>query len=312
MSIPNVTSGQTITSALQNAIIDTVNGITTAAGPHPMRLTCEGRLTLTSGTPIATSGVSAASTIYFTPWMGNRIALFDGTDTWNLYALSSELGLALGTLTANTLYDVFCYSNAGVPTLEVGPAWTDSSTRSTEIVLQDGVHVRSGASTRRYLGTFRTINTTQTADSPGNRLLWNHYNRVARPLRVTDSSGSWTYTTATWRQANGSGSNQAGVVVGVSGAAIHLEVDATRSNTEVATGRSSIGINSTSTPGTNVLQSAGSNPAGGFATSQARYHGYPSVGYTSYSWLEKGSGTGTDTWVGTSGDIVSGLTGFIL
>lgn len=41
---------------------------------------CQGRLTLTSGTPVTTSDVTAATTIYFTPYKGNRIALCGGTN----------------------------------------------------------------------------------------------------------------------------------------------------------------------------------------------------------------------------------------
>ena len=311
MSLPNVSPGQTITSAGQNALIDAVNAIMAAAGSNPMRLLCGGRLSLTAGVAVPTTGVSSASTIYFTPYGDNRIALHDGT-SWKLFILTTDLSIALGTLSSNTLYDVFCYENAGVPTLELGPAWTNSSTRAAEIVLLDGILVKSGATTRRYLGTFRTISTTQTADKAGNRSLWNFYNRVARPLRVVDSAGTWEYSTATWRQANNSGSNQVGIVVGVSGAAVHLQVDAARSNTSAGTGKTSIGINSTTTPDSNVVQVANTNAAGSFATSHAHHDGYPSIGFSYYSWLEMGSGTGTDTWVGSSGDMVSGMTGFIL
>lgn len=37
-----------------------------------------GRLTLTTGTPITTSDVTASTSVYFTPYKGNRIALFNG------------------------------------------------------------------------------------------------------------------------------------------------------------------------------------------------------------------------------------------
>lgn len=309
-NIGTVTSGQTVTSAGQNAIITAVNAIEGAVGPNPMRFLCEKRLSLTTGVPVTTSDVSSATHVYLTSYIGNRIAVFN--EVWKVYALDSDLSLSLGTLSASTLYDVFCYDNAGTPTLELGPAWTNESTRSTGLVLQDGILVKDGATTRRYLGTFRTTSTTETADTASNRLLWNHYNRVPRTLRVKDSTTTWAYTTATWRQANGSGGNGVGVVVGLSESMVHLEVDAARFNTSAARGRTSIGINSTSTPGTNVLQVGNTNPAGDFATSHARYDGYPSLGYTSYSWLEMGSGAGTDTWAGTYSDMVSGMTGFVL
>src|SRR6185436_9706895 len=40
---------------------------------------CDGRLTLTSGTPVTTGDVTAATTLYFTPNGGNQIALYTGS-----------------------------------------------------------------------------------------------------------------------------------------------------------------------------------------------------------------------------------------
>src|SRR3972149_4877028 len=97
--------------------------------------TCDGRLTLTSGTPVTTADVTAATSIYFTPYIGDRIAIYDGT-RWRLY-LFAELTLALGTLTAALPYDVFIYDNAGTLTLEA-LAWTNGTTRATALVRQKG------------------------------------------------------------------------------------------------------------------------------------------------------------------------------
>jgi hypothetical protein len=128
----------------------------------------EGRLTLTSGVPITTSDVTGATNVYFTPYRGNRIALFDGTG-WRKYQFT-ELTLALGTLTSGLPYDVFIYDNAGTLTLEL-LAWTNGTTRATAIALQDGVPSKTGALTRRLLGTFVTTSTTATEDSDSNRYL---------------------------------------------------------------------------------------------------------------------------------------------
>lgn len=54
---------------------------------------CQGRLTLTSGTPIPTPDVTAATQVYFTPFQGNQLSLYDGT-SWAVYALT-ELGIKL-------------------------------------------------------------------------------------------------------------------------------------------------------------------------------------------------------------------------
>lgn len=73
-----------------------------------------GRLTLQSGTPITTSDVTAAATVYFTPWRGNVLSLFDGTD-WQPYTFS-ELSLTLSGLTSGKNYDVYAYRGVSTPT----------------------------------------------------------------------------------------------------------------------------------------------------------------------------------------------------
>lgn len=77
---------------------------------------CEGRLTLTSGTDVTTTDVTAAASIYFTPSIGDRITIYDGTRLC-LYQFT-ELTLALGTVVNAMAYDVFVYDNAGTLTLE--------------------------------------------------------------------------------------------------------------------------------------------------------------------------------------------------
>jgi hypothetical protein len=163
---------------------------------------CQGRLTLESGVPVSTTDQTAKTTIYFTPYNGNCIGLYDGT-SWKLHTFT-ERSLALGTLTSGLNYDVFIYDNAGTLTLEL-TAWTNDTTRATALTTQDGVYVKTGATTRRYLGTLRTTSTTTTEDSGGStstsgkRFLWNLYNQVDRRVQSKEG-GSHTYSTATWRQ----------------------------------------------------------------------------------------------------------------
>jgi hypothetical protein len=154
----------------------------------------DGRLTVESGVPISTTDQLAKTTIYYTPYLGNRIALYDGTKwMWDTF---SQLSLSLGTLTASSTYDVFIYDNSGTPTLEWGSAWTNANTRSNALTTQDGVLVLSGQPTRRYLGSVGTMTTTTTEDSLRARNVWNFYNRVPRPLLVQEPTDSWSQTGA--------------------------------------------------------------------------------------------------------------------
>ena len=160
-----------------------------------------GRLTLTSATPVTTADVTAATTVYYTPHKGNLIALYSGT-AWELSTLA-EKSLSLSGWTADKNNDIFLYDNAGTLTLERAE-WTNDTTRATALVLQDGIYVKSGATTRRYLGTIRTTSTTgQTEDSISKRFIWNYDNRVSRLLSYSEITASWTYNSQTWQQLRG-------------------------------------------------------------------------------------------------------------
>jgi hypothetical protein len=153
---------------------------------------CNGRLTLESGVPISTTDQAARTTVYFTPYEGNRLACFDGAGAWRSLPFS-ELSLALGTGTAGALHDVFAHADGGTPALEASAAWASTTARSEALGLQDGVRVKAGNPTRRYLGTFQRTTTTATEDSRANRLLYNATNPVLRYGWRQDAA---TYTCA--------------------------------------------------------------------------------------------------------------------
>lgn len=183
---------------------------------------CDGRLTLVSGTPVMTSSQTASTTLYFTPFKGNKIALYSGS-SWNIFDLT-ELSLSLSGYTANTNYDIFIYNNSGTLTLE-STAWTNNTTRATALTTQNGILVRSGATTRRYLGTIRTTGVAGQTEfsfgglaaggSAANLFVWNYYNRLPINAYVGDNTDFWSYTTATWRSANNSTGNRINFVCGL-------------------------------------------------------------------------------------------------
>lgn len=254
------------------------------------------RLTLTTATPVTTADVTGAVTIFCTPYKGNRIDLFDGTN-WNRRT-SAEFSLALGTLTGTLPYDVFCFDNAGVPTLEF-LAWTNTTTRATALALQDGVLSKTGALTRRYMGTFFTTAATTTEDSIGNRYLFNMYNRVLRNCRQTtlENTVSWTYTTATWRQANANANNQFNVVIGFADQLINVYVSACASNGAANALGTGVGVDVTNANSATVW---GALPpvAGSAVNPNAWYRAYPTVGKHTYAWLEFSTASGTTVWSG--------------
>ncbi len=259
---------------------------------------CFGRLTLTTAVPVTTADVTGATTIYWTPYRGKHVALYSGT-AWTVLAFA-ETSLALGTVTSGLPYDIFAYNNSGTLALEK-LAWTNGTTRATALVLQDGVLVKTGATTRRYLGTIYTTSTTATEDSAAKRFVWNYYNRVRRQLYQTNSS-NWNYTTATIRQANASATMQVEVVVGVAEALLDLSLGVyALNNTGGAALYGVVGIGEDSVTafnatvmggGTQTLVTAGQY----YFLGLARLVKYPAIGRHYYAHLEYCTAIGTTTW----------------
>lgn len=247
---------------------------------------CNGRLTLVSGVAIG-NDVAAATTIYWTPHNGNRMALWNGS-MWVVYA-TPEISIALGTLTNGKNYDIFAHPDSGTPELEFSAAWTNDTTRADALALQDGVLCKSGALTRRWLGKFRTISTTQTCSFKGNthqaggkRFLINAYNRVPLELGVIDTTGTVSYSTAAWRQYNAATGNKVEFLA-EDGDLVEAHVVSTYGDTSGNNAYVNIGVDSTTT-------AVGHHSLGylAYGAQHAHYVYQSSLGYHYLAWLEWG------------------------
>jgi hypothetical protein len=179
-----------------------------------------GRLTLESGVPISLTDQSAQGTLYFTPYNGNEITLYDGAD-WQHYTFS-ELSLSLSGYTASKNYDIWAYDSGGSVALD-STVWTDDTTRATALTTQDAIYVKTGDTGKRYLGTIRIKSASQCEDTRLERFVWNYYNRVDRQMYMK-GSGSWSYSTNTWRQANAQSTWEVRFVQGVVEDAVYGEL----------------------------------------------------------------------------------------
>lgn len=259
---------------------------TSLCWPHERTLdlsgVANGRLTLTSGTAVTSSDVTAAPTLYYTPYLGNQIALYTGT-AWVVYSLS-ELSLAL-TVTSDNNYDVFVYDNGGTRAIELSNAWTNDTTRSQVLTLQDGIYVKSGAPTKRYVGTIRASGANVTEDSAAKRFVWNLYNQASRNLWISDALNSWSYSTASWRASNNSASNRVQIVNGIAGGMLKLTF-----NQAITTNS---GVYHAICEGCTNGYTAGHY--GYVVTSSqfsiARLTKIPAIGYYYYQMVESGNGT---------------------
>lgn len=262
-----------------------------------------GRLTLTSGVPVTTSDVTGAGTLYYTPYTHDKIALYDGT-RWRMYTFT-ERALAL-TVTSGSNYDVFLYDNAGTLTLELSAAWTNDTTRADGLVTQNGVWVKSGAPTRRYLGTIRASGLNVTEDSVTKRFVWNMYNRVPRDLMGFDTTDSWTDAgNGTWSPMN------AGAAVWKREFVLGLTVQSIRAIASVyctAGGMVSIAMDSTSTPSRTKTTFGGtaSGNTNNNGVETAHFADYPGIGYHYLQVLENTDSASSETFWGDNAGSIGG------
>jgi hypothetical protein len=266
-----------------------------------------GRLTLISGDAPATSDSTGATTLYYTPHLSDRIALYDGT-RWKLYTFT-ERSLALSGLTSGQAYDVFLFDNAGTLTLELSVRGFAGVT----IALTDGRYVRTDDTKRLYLGTIYTTGTNSCADSASQRFVWNMHNRIAKPLRAVDTTNTWTYASAAWRYANNTSANRAEMVIGLAHEAVEVSVLGTAQVDNAKAGGYGVGVDSNTVNSAQVMAESSTSDTGtNICHGHAQYRGWPGIGYHYLAWLEYAR-AGTVTFSGDLGlvTIQSGLSGTI-
>lgn len=274
------------------------------------------RLTGVSVTPVMTADNTSLSTIYMTSYKGNRIALFDGTN-WQLVMPASETSLAVTGRTTDLPFDIFCYNNAGVATLEFLD-WTNSTTRATGLTRVDGVWTKTGDSTRRYLGSCRARSATTFSwvqngtDAPVRLDLFNADNRVDVNFTLKTGTDTWAYTIATWRQAQGSTNAQVDIMVGLQEESFFADLTTTSANSTISIARNcGIGFDST-TVISGIAGAADNTVASINCVQTARVNNQPAIGRHFYAWLEISTASGTCTWQGDNGAlrVQSGMTGY--
>ena len=257
-------------------------------------ITPQGRLTLTTGVPVMNADATAQGTIYYTPYIGSVVPIFDGAN-WGLKTFSQiSLTLNITDNVSGSLYDVFVFNNGGTLTLGTGPAWTSATARgagagTTEITQLNGLWTNANAITLRaggaslgsiavnqalYLGTAYMTANGQTGMSfkpaavnggTNNILgLYNAYNRVRVEALCQDTTGGtdYTYNSTTWRAANNNTANRISFVDGLQQSTINADNAAGVYTTSAAASEPAIGSNLDSTSATpNVAAIFGASAA---------------------------------------------------
>lgn len=295
---------------------DALGGVYSTGGPIVDPARNDFRLSGVTATPVMTADSTSLATIFLCQYKGNHISLFDGVN-WQDAAPAAEVSLAVSGRTTDLPFDIFAFLSAGAVTLEF-LNWTNATTRATALVRLDGVLVKSGDATRRYLGSCRARSATTFHfvkagdDLPCKFDLWNVSNRVEFPFVLRALTNTWAYTLATWRQAQGSVNYQIDVMAGLQEENFLGDLIATSTNASTTVARE-VGIGFDSTTAFTGITGSSSNPAA--VASQEIAHAtlshMPTIGRHFYAWLEISTATGTTTWFGDNGAlrIQSGMTG---
>ena len=225
--------GEIVTGQLTSATFDGTEFVLTSPAAAPVPVQVNGRLTLTSATPALTGAVTS-SAIYWTPYHGATVPLWNGNTFVN--TTFSEVSQALADTThspaaavAGGIYDEFVCNIAGVTSLSRGAVWSSATVRgpsASGLSNVSGVLVNTTAITNgcaagygTYVGTVATdLSAVTTTFNPGPAAtgggpsggawvgLWNNYNRIPIGAHEQDSAGG-VYGTPTWRVVNGQTAN---------------------------------------------------------------------------------------------------------
>jgi hypothetical protein len=313
-----------------------------ASAAIPTVVQPQGYLTLqvTNGNPIIGGDVSAATSVYYTPFMGNLIPIYNGSR--HVPTEFTEFTLSLVSAhAANAIYDVFVFSNNGVLTIVTGPNWTTATAGAgargtgagtTQLTRLNGYWVNAVSMTGRNGSTTYSIGANLATyvgsifiDGSNGQVtchraygqnrkwaVWNAYNRQPIILKAGDSTASWAYNTATIRQSNGAAGNKITTLCGLAEETISVVFIQNVSFTN-SSAIDSIGIGKNSTTAmsgfigfNNGMQILVSPETATFTAKLVDLT--PALGIQDYNMLEKGSTFGTNTFNGGEDDMVMTVT----
>lgn len=282
----------------------------------------QGRLTLTSGVAVTETDVTGATTVYFTNAIGNKIPLWNGSQ-WVVRTFTELSNITTNSATGkagpaavgnNAIHFLMLWDDNGQTRLTRSPAWTSDTVVGTgagsaEIDFRDGVPINKFDITNGPLagygliiGAVRSNGSAQLTDSFARRWVSNIYNAVPRAMRVLET-GSWNYTTDSWRQANANTANQCDWLHALAGVMTEAEVHAAVSNTSAGVYvLVAIGIDNNTAATTGFLTAYNDTQVASKNIGlDASWKGFAGQGRHYAAWLERSQAVGTSTWIGDGG-----------
>lgn len=175
-----------------------------------------------TGGVVQTGDVTGATVLYYSPFVGSIVPIFNGSAFVNTQFSELTMSLTAAGSPSNNIQDACVFSNNGVPTLVLGPSWTTATagagSRGTgagtaQITKLQGIWVNAvsiigynglssytiPASQCTYVGSVyidATAGQVSAYRSWGqNRKfgIWNAYNRQPIIMQAGDPTNGWSY-----------------------------------------------------------------------------------------------------------------------
>jgi len=280
----DITNSQPTITDLKNA----GNGITGAAQLHSLCI----------GMQVTGTGIPASTTVVAVDIPNRQVTL-----SANTTSSIGDLSVTFKTPPA-MMMDVFAFPT-GTDEMDVRleqVKWTSTSVRTVALARQDGVYVKDGDTTRRYMGSYYSESAGRTNETSKKRHVWSYYGRHRRVLRAKEQGvASWTYNSTTWRSSSGASNALIEIVSGIPEQEIRVIHKHYASGPAVAShGYGGIGKNG-SAVGNLVDESIQIHPvatAGWLHNFVSTYAEVPAVGFTHYYGMERTDGGGNWTFFG--------------
>ena len=268
-----------------------------------------GRLTLSSGQPVTSTDV-VSTVLYWTPYKGNTVDIYDGSANWRRFTYT-EVSTVAPAVTG--VRDAFLYATSGTLTITTLP-WTNDTTRATTVAFQNGIPVLSGDTGKLYLGTY--WNTSGTIpDTASTRCLWNYWNRVERSMFKTATTASVVYPVGSSGIISVFGGHSTNALT-----IVHGEVTALVQAQTLSAGAQTVVTTSAGSIKTAVCVDAFNNMSSGIVSNadtfqnhagnaQGVYVGAPGIGLHTLAWVQLFSSLTSFSFVGSSSVGSCGITG---
>ena len=268
------------------------------------------RLTATTAVPVTVTDVTAAGTLFYTPYVSGSLVYYTGS-AW-AQATIAEISLAL-TVSSGSNYDVFvACSSSTVCALSLSSAWASDTARTDALGTQNGVTVLNSDKTKLLIGTIRGSGANTIEDSAAKRYLANVFNRTRRAMAgATETANTWTTNSSTWIQANANAANQLDYVVSIATDGIEAFVAAPASVAGTHGAGVGVGVDSTTVNSAQIRGAHAGTTSNTYQLS-ASWRGGTAAGRHTLPWLVITDGTTTTFW-GDAGTtyIQGGITGSV-